>query len=117
MENKPTFEEWKANQKCNECGNVLQMDFSGYGRTTHKLRDVDHEKVKGFYCNDCYEDALTKLKNSRFVERYRDQEIYHKNSNYSLWQSATYCKSLEDLHNWIDVRLNWLEKAREEWHC
>jgi hypothetical protein len=111
---KPTFEEWSKNQKCNDCSCPVSLEFKSYGTSTHKLRDVDFEKIKGYYCSECYEASLLKLKNKRFVERYKGQEIYFKEGNYSLWQSASYCKSLEDLHNWIDIRLNMLERASDQ---
>lgn len=113
MDNRMTFEDWLKSQTCNDCEIPLDMSFFSHNRTVFKIRDIDHTKVKGHYCVDCHEKALANLMNSRFVEVYRGYELFVKDGNYALWQSATYCKSLEALKNWVDVRLKWMEEDRK----
>lgn len=57
--------EWIKSQVCNECGEQLELNFYNLGRTIHKIKDVDFEKVKGFYCDKCYEKAIITLKKQK----------------------------------------------------
>lgn len=95
-----TFEEWrKANPvKCKTCSKVLNSYMH-----MHRIRDLNSERLKGFYCKDCVDDAQQQLKEERFVEEYKGNEIYCRDGCYApYWGCAYYLKSLDECRLIID---------------
>lgn len=84
---------------CKTCGEKLHWGNSKL------IKDVDGEKI-GCFCNDCFLVSLEKLKTARFVEKYREFEIYEKNGCYFPYRKCQYhFKSLDDCRARIDHRL------------
>lgn len=93
--------------KCDKCGRVDDTDnYSirdyGEGKTIALLKDLDFERV-GWFCEDCYSEEESKLKDSRYVETYKNTPIYTKHGKYSpYWQSSYYFKSISDVKARVD---------------
>lgn len=103
---KEAFQEWMKNQKCKCCDNPIDMGLEAYmkGKTV-KIRDIDGEKVKGYYCGDCHEFALASLMNERFVENYNGATIFCKDGRYSpYWECPYYFKTIEECRIRIDAK-------------
>ncbi|MEC2335184.1 hypothetical protein [Bacillus subtilis] len=102
---KLTFEEWKKSQKCKCCNRPVSLELKDWGVNTHKIRDIDGQKVKGYYCSDCVDESMAHLMNERFVEVYNGNTIFCKDGNYTpYWECAYYFKTLEDCRNRIDAK-------------
>lgn len=103
---KPTkewIELWKKSQKCKKCGVPVSLEFKDYGRSTFKIKDLDGEKVRGYFCSECVDMATAELMNERFVEVYKGNTIYCKNGMYApYWGSPYYFETLEDCRTRID---------------
>jgi hypothetical protein len=104
---KPTFKEWmeKNPPKCKCCNKVLPSDFAGLYKEAGKLTDVDGERIKGFYCKDCYNECDYRLQESRWVAEHDNQKIYEKDGRYyPYWGAPYYFKTLEDCRTRIDAK-------------
>jgi hypothetical protein len=83
---------------CKECQTELSF------RNIKRLEDLDHTKI-GMYCNDCFPAAEAKIKSLRYVETYKENDIYCKDGLYSpYWQSPYYFNCVEDTRIRIDNR-------------
>lgn len=114
IKQRPTLDELiKDNPiKCRCCGVILECTFQDWSeRKINKLIDVDGEKIKGLYCGNCVSKAHDDLMDSRFVEEYGGNRIYHKDGMYfPFWTSPYHLKSIEDCRLWIDYRLNYFKE-------
>lgn len=104
---RPTFREWmeKNPPKCNCCNKLLDFSYEAFAKgELNRVVDLDGQKVKGFYCNDCYIESLAYLMNERFVEVYRGSTIFSKDGNYSpYWDCPYYFTTIEDCRKRIDA--------------
>lgn len=98
----------KANPpKCNTCNTVLTISLSAImNKETQRLTDVDGEKVKGFYCKGCAEQAYKDLVDSRLFEEYKGSKIYRKDDMYlPYWDCAYHFKTVEECRIRIDSNI------------
>lgn len=104
------FREWrKANPpKCNACKATLSMSLSAHVyKEINKLIDVDGERVRGFYCKNCIEQARKDLMESRLFEEYKGSKIYRKDDMYlPYWDCAYHFKTVEECRIRIDANIS-----------
>ncbi|MCM0006171.1 hypothetical protein [Bacillus paranthracis] len=104
----------KANPpKCNTCKASLSMSLSAHVyKEINKLIDVDGERVRGFYCKNCIEQARKDLMESRLFEEYKGSKIYRKDDMYlPYWDCAYHFKTVEECRIRIDANIS-IAKSR-----
>ena len=68
----------------------------------HAIRDVDGTLI-GLYCPKHYSNAKKKIEAERFVERYKENDIYFKDGRYyPYWGASYYFLTLQDVRRRID---------------
>lgn len=81
---------------CKNCSTELSFG------TIKRLEDLDFANM-GYYCNECFSQVESELKEARFVEEYKGNQIYCKDGKYSpYWHSRYHFLSLEDAKKRID---------------
>ncbi|OJT57361.1 hypothetical protein [Bacillus licheniformis] len=83
---------------CTRCNKYL-----GFYYKNASVIDVDCERVKGLYCEECKDTVENELKQQRFVEEYKGSQIYFKDGGYyPYWGCVYHFRSLEGARDRVD---------------
>jgi len=83
---------------CKECEQELTL------KNFCNLKDCDCSRI-GRYCKKCGEIVYNKLFQERFVEKYNECKIFHKNNlYYPYWECLYSFEKLEDCKKRIDCK-------------
>ena len=84
---------------CEKCG--VRVSISNI---CTNLRDIDGKRLNA-HCRECGEITLFELKKSRFVEKYKENDIYEKDVKFSPYCGCSYYfSSLDDCRKRIDTK-------------
>jgi hypothetical protein len=71
---------------------------------TKFLKDCD-DKIIGYYCSDCYKEKADILFKKRYVETYKNNEIFMKDGKYFVyWGCLYWFTSLKDAKKRTDMK-------------
>lgn len=80
---------------CSTCG--VELSFINFG----SVRDINNKVVK--CCRNCAEPVLSELKEKRFVETYKDNDIYiFEGRYYPYWGCAYSYDAIDGARSRID---------------
>jgi hypothetical protein len=86
----------KFNLKCKECG--IELTFSNI----FTKRDINNKTFR--CCKSCGEAFLSKLKQERLAEVYKNNEIYKYENKYIPYWGCNYCfDTIEECRARIDM--------------
>lgn len=85
--------------KCKNCNCEINAFDIG---TVKRVCDVGSERI-GLFCLQCGEKVEAELKKKRFVETYKEQDIYFKEGGYyPYYESLYFYKEIEGARSRID---------------
>lgn len=119
MSKRLSFQEYmkKNPVKCKTCKTILCSDSSAFmsaflRKEIHRLIDVDGERIKGFLCSNCIEQARKDLMESRLFEEYKGSKIYRKDDMYlPYWDCAYHFKTVEECRIRIDANISIMKRG------